>query len=111
MWQLIRRLSSLSAILVLTSCASSMTVHVQCEPPPLPASILLPCPVPAPLPDAKMQTVTEALLEDRNPGGVWAQCIRQNDQLIALVKYQMQVCSHLQSLNRAPPKQWYEFWR
>lgn len=109
MWQLMRLFAMCSAILALTSCASSMTVRVQCEPPPLPTTVLQPCPLPEQLADSKMQTVTEALLDDRNPGGLWATCIRLHDQLIALVKYRDQVCPAIQNQNPSADKPWWKF--
>jgi hypothetical protein len=56
-----------------------------------------------------MQTVTEALLDDRNPGGLWATCIRLHDQLIALVKYRDQVCPAIQNQNPSADKPWWKF--
>lgn len=98
-------------MLALSSCSLLTTRAPICEPPPIPTSNLQPCPLPEPIPDGKLKTLAEALLEDRNPKGPWAECIRNHDQLIALVRYRDSICQHIADINKQPAKSWYEFWK
>ena len=78
---------------------------------PIPESLMQPCPLPDPLPDGKLSTLYQQALQDASPSGPWALCIRNHDQLIAVVKYRDSICAHIAEMNKQPPAQWWQFWR
>jgi hypothetical protein len=98
-----------AALLLLTLLAgcSSLTVRAPiCEPPPIPAELLIPCEEPIPPNEAGFASIYESYV--RNVVGPWARCIRKDDQLIAIVKYRDATCAKIKADN-AQPKRWWEF--
>lgn len=107
-WRLTRASAILLALPLTTACTSLSVRSPVCEPPPIPAELLQPCPDPV-LPTNG--TFSEIYLLHMRNTGPWGQCIQMQAQLVATVKYQAQVCPHIRSLNQSEDKAWYQFWK
>lgn len=96
------------ALLCLLAGCTSVTVREPvCEPPPIPAELLVPCEEPA-VPDERgFGAIYESYV--RNVVGPWARCIRKTDRLIEIVKYRDSVCAKIKADNAAKEKQWWQF--
>src|SRR5437762_3390590 len=99
---------TLSALCLLTACSSLEVRSPPCEAPPIPAALLVPCPDP----ELPVEGTFSALyLNSLKNTGPWGECMRRQDKLVELVKYQATVCPHIQSLNKTADKSSWQFWR
>ncbi len=102
------RAALFASLLALAGCTSVSVREPICEPPPVPAELLLPCEEPEQLTDAHFVGLYQQALRDIGP---WGRCIRKDDKLIEIVKYRDAVCAKIKADNAKPKPAWYEFWK
>jgi len=76
-----------------------------CEPPPIPAELLVPCEEPTLPADGTFAAVYANYID--NVVGPWARCIRKDDKLVEIVRYRDEVCKKIKADNTTP-KRWWE---
>lgn len=90
---------------LLSSCQNLTVKEPVCSPPPIPQSLLQPCPPLDPLADGQMGTLYLQMLKDT---GTLGECQRRQQALVEVVKYQRQVCD--QFLSQPPQsKEWWQW--
>lgn len=97
-----------AAILLLAGCATNVAVQTTCDPPPVPPKLLEACEEAIlPLAGTYEEFYGNAIA---NVVGPWARCVRKDDQLVAVVKYQQDFCAKLKAdAEKKASKRWWEF--
>lgn len=92
--------------LFLAGCGGEIiTRPPACEPPPIPAPLLLPCEEPELLADGRFATLYKQEFRDL---AAWQRCAHKDDKLVELVKYRDAVCAKIKA-DAAAPRQWWQF--
>lgn len=97
------------ACCLLASCQTLQPrVQVNCDPPPIPLALLEPCPPMEPLPDGKIASMYQAMLQDAQ---AYYECRGKHLQLVAVEKYRDDFCRRLsQGQQEAAARPWWKFW-
>jgi hypothetical protein len=101
-------MTRLLILLLLAGCTSVSVKQADCDPPPIPAALLLPCEDAIIPVDASFAAIYSNAIE--NAVGPWGRCVRKDDKLIEVVKYRDAFCAKLKADAAAKSKPWWQFW-
>lgn len=96
----------LVAVALAAGCTSVSVKQPDCDPPPIPAALLVPCEDAIIPTEASFAALYTNAIE--NAVGPWGRCVRKDDKLIEVVKYRDAFCAKLKA-DAAKPKPWWQF--